>query len=853
MKTTRLAKTVALSAALVCGVGWAQNTTNLTASGELIVSFRDVGSHTWVAPMDISGATVLIVGGGGGGGGGTAAGGGGGGQVILASNQTFTAGTAYALTVGAGGAGGVGKASGTTGGASSFAAFTADGGGAGDCQDKTTDDARVGANGGGDGAQGGSVLVEGTGATKVEDSVYWYGGHAGGSSTRGYWAGGGGGGALTDGGSATEPNVGCTGGDGLALDITGEAVVYACGGGGGVNVNLGNGIESYKPGKGGSDGVSGGSALLTGGEDGLVNTGTGGGGGSYPGSGSALKGGAGGSGVVVIRYRLTSAYADVSGFEGLLDGTPKGATIGEIWPTEGATIWYAADGDTNWTTEPITFSTAGTHTIRVKVMADGLADYETSVTVSLTDEPGIMDGSVALVAPAGSSTPTEPYATWATAANDLQTAIDAVTAGGTVYVANGTYALEKTIYVTKTITLRGFDRTSGAADPEKVVLDGQDTVRCVLMTGDAYRPVFNGLKFYRGKGVTDGDVTSVGGGVFISGATGSFVPTHAGEVPSLVNCIFEGCSAKQEGAALHVRGRIYVENCRFVGNQAETGNYGNTVSVREKSGAAAATAFLGCTFVEDQASIPGNACTFALRGFGNLVSNCTFKTCGKSAVIGSDSKNANAENSVIVNCVSLDAGAPFLAPIEGQSYGGMTLRNCLIARGSGYGLVTGTGKTVIDNCTITGNGKAGIRVKAGTADAPSVCTVRNTIAWNNNGAKADLAFGEKDAAAPDSTTMDYTETTSSTGWDGATSTAAANAVDPRFKDAAKGDYSLKRRTPHLDKGTILDWMTAETTDLAGNPRVATDGKPLAKDAAARPDLGCYENQDVRMGMCLIIR
>lgn len=851
MKTTRLAKAVALSAALASGAGWAQNTTNLTASGELIVSFRDVGSHTWVAPTDISGATVLIVGGGGGGGGGTAAGGGGGGQVILASNQTFTAGTAYALTVGAGGAGGVGVNPGTAGAASSFDAFTAGGGGAGNCQDKTND--RRGANAGGDGANNGSVVAEGTGATKVEDSVYWYGGHAGGSSARNYWGGGGGGGALTDGGSATELNVGCTGGDGLALDITGEAVVYACGGGGGVNVNLNKyPIESYKPGKGGSDGVSGGSALLTGGEDGLANTGTGGGGGSYPGgNGSALNGGAGGSGVVVIRYPLTSTYADVSGFEGLLDGMPKGATIGKIWPTEGATIWYAADGDTNWTTEPITFSTAGTHTIRVKVTADGLADYETSVTVSLTDEPGITDGSVALVAPAGSSTPTAPYATWATAANDLQTAIDEVTAGGTVYVANGTYALKKTIYVKKTITLRGFDRTTGAADPEKVVLDGQDTVRCVLMTGDASRPVFNGLKFYRGKGVTDGDVPSVGGGVFISGATGSFVPTHAGEVPSLVNCIFEGCSATQEGAALHVRGRIYVENCRFVGNQAEKGNYGNTVCVREKSGAAAA-AFLGCSFEEDQSTIPGNACTLAIRSYGNLVSNCTFKTCGKFGVIVSDSVHAKAENSVIVNCVSLDAGAPFLVPIEGQSYGGMTLRNCLIARGSGYGLVTGTGKTVIDNCTITGNGKAGIRVKAGTADAPSDCTVRNTIAWGNNGAKADLAFGEKDAAAPDSTTMAYTETTSSTGWDGATSTAAANAVNPLFRNATKGDYSLKRRTPHLDKGTILDWMTAETTDLAGNPRVATDGKPLAEDAAALPDLGCYENQDVRKGMCLII-
>ena len=694
-------------------------------------------------------------------------------------------------------------------------------------------------------------LQRGTGATKVEDSVYWYGGHAGGSSARNYWGGGGGGGALTDGGSATELNVGCTGGDGLALDITGEAVVYACGGGGGVNVKSGTEIESYKPGKGGSDGVSGGSALLTGGEDGLVTTGTGGGGGSYPGSGSVLNGGAGGSGVVVIRYPLTSAYADVSGFEGLLDGMPKGATIGKIWPTEGATIWYAADGDTNWTTEPITFSTAGTHTIRVKVTADGLADYETSVTVSLTDEPGITDGSVALVAPAGSSTPTAPYATWATAANDLQTAIDAVTAGGTVYVADGTYALEKTISVNKTITLRGFDRTTGAADPEKVILDGQEACRVLdVAASNGECPVFRGLAFARGN-KSDG----VGGGVFVSSTSGTAVPSAPGDAPSFVGCAFKNCSAKEQGGALNVRGRIYLESCLFAGNRTSTGSYGNTVAVLERTGATgkgAAAAVLGCTFVEDQASIPVNACTLALRGFGNLVSNCTFKTCGKFGVIVSDSVHANAENSVIVNCVSLDAGAPFLAPIADKSYGGMTLRNCLIARGSGYGLVTGTGKTVIDNCTITGNGKAGIRVKAGTADAPSDCTVRNTIAWDNNGAKADLAFGENDAAAPDSTTMAYTETTSSTGWDGATSTAAANAVNPLFRNATKGDYSLKRRTPHLDKGTILDWMTAETTDLAGNPRVATDGKPLAEDAAALPDLGCYENQDVRKGTCLII-
>lgn len=850
MKTTKLAKAIALSAALAGGAGWAQNTTNLTASGEMVISFRDVGSHTWVAPTDITGATVLIVGGGGGGGGGTSAGGGGAGQVIIASNQTFTAGVSYSLTVGAGGAGGVGKASGTAGGASSFAsfaAFTAAGGGAGDCQDKENDNDRVGANGGGDGAANNSATAEGTGKTEAVDSVYYYGGHAGGSSARNYWGGGGGGGALTDGGSATELNVGCTGGDGLALDITGEAVVYACGGGGGVNVDLKKyEIESYKPGKGGSDGVSGGSALLTGGEDGLANTGTGGGGGSY--YGQALNGGAGGSGIVVIRYPLTSPYAEVTGFEGLLDGEAHGATIANLYP-KSATVLYATEDGANWTTEPITFNTKGTHTIRVKISADGLKDFETSVTVKLTDEPGVTDGSVALVDPTGASKPTAPYyATWATAANDLQTAIDAVTAGGTVYVANGTYALEKTLTVNKTVTIRGFDRETGVADPEKVVLDGQDKVRCVSVPTGDHKPVFEGLKFYRGA-----NAGGVGGGASVYGPVAAAVPERPGVAPGFVNCVFKNCTAKEQGAALNVRGSVYLANCRFTGNKTTSGSYGNTVSVSPDSGKKqAGAAILGCTFEEVQTAIPDNACTLALRGYGNLVSNCAFTTCGKAGVIVSDSANANAENTVIVNCISLDAGAPFLAPIAGTTYGGAALRNCLVARGASYGVVTGTGKTVIDNSTITGNKKAGVRVTAGTADAPSECLVRNTIVWNNNGAKAELAFGSKDAATPGATVA-YTETTSSTGWDGATSTAAANAVQPVFRNAAKGDYSLKRRSPHRDQGTRLDWMTAETVDLAGNPRVVTDGKPLAEDAAALPDLGCYENQEIRKGIFLIIR
>lgn len=825
MNLKTILKALAFSVAVTGGAELrAAPTTTMVGDGELVISFTEVGSHTWVAPTDISDATVLIVGGGGGGAGGVSAGGGGAGQVILASNQVFTAGASYALAVGAGGAGGANKNPGAKGAASSFGGWTADGGGAGDISEAKA--AETGANGGGDGAKSGSVPVPGTGETKVDGSVYFYGGHAGGASLRSLWAGGGGGGAQGDGASATTLGVGGTGGDGLPLDITGEKVFYACGGGGGIN-----GQTDVTPGKGGSEGVSGGSALLTGGEAGRANTGTGGGGGSF--AGTAQPGGAGGSGIVVIRYKSPTAYAVVTGYEGLLDGTAHGATIAGLYPSEGATVWYAADADAAWTTEPIAFGTKGTHTIRVKITAEGLKDFETSVTVSLTDEPGVTDGSVCLVAPAGDSTPTAPYATWATAANDLATALDAVNEGGMVYVAPGTYALSQALSVTKALTLRGFDRETGADDPEKVVLDGQNACRVLSAYVGAVAPIFRGLTFARGKSKTD-----VGGGVFLQGVAGASVPQAPGEAPSFVNCVFTNCTATEQGAALHVQGRVFVQGCRFVGNVTASGNYGNTVSVRTLSGkadAGAAAAFIDCTFTEDATAIPANASTLALRGYGNLVSNCVFTTCGSAnrGVIVSDSTSVSAANTIIANCICRDAGASFVAPIEGNSYGGAAIRNCLVVGGKGYGIVTGTGRTEIDNCTITGQRLAGIQVKG-------ECVVRNTIAWNNT--KADLELG---AGAV------YSEVTSSTGWDGAA--AGVNAVNPVFRNAAAGDYSLKRRTPHLDKGTVLDWMTTGTTDLAGRPRVATNGRPLSVDADAKPDLGCYENQEIRKGLCVLIR
>lgn len=76
---------------------------------------------------------------------------------------------------------------------------------------------------------------------------------------------------------------------------------------------------------------------------------------------------------------------------------------------------------------------------------------------------------------------------------------------------------------------------------------------------------------------------------------------------------------------------------------------------------------------------------------------------------------------------------------------------------------------------------------------------------------------------------------------------------PRFVDAANGDYSIKRSSPARDQALCLPWMTADATDLAGNPRVVTDGKTLAENPNAKPDMGCYECLLEPVGAILIFR
>jgi hypothetical protein len=120
-------------------------------------------------------------------------------------------------------------------------------------------------------------------------------GFAGGYATIG--GGGGGGGAGSIGSNSSADNRGGNGGNGITSEITGVPIVRGGGGGGGTtNVYIPGAIA----GTGGTGGGGNGSATGNG-SDGTANTGGGGGG---PIGNSSSIGGKGGSGIVIIRYKI---------------------------------------------------------------------------------------------------------------------------------------------------------------------------------------------------------------------------------------------------------------------------------------------------------------------------------------------------------------------------------------------------------------------------------------------------------------------------------------------------------------------------------------------------------------------
>ena len=298
----------------------------LIATGGTITTCGNCKIHTFTGPgtftvCAISGTaadnTVSYTVVAGGGGGGTAGGGGGAGGFRevktpvtpytaspldgypSAPNRVTVTATSFPITVGGGGAGTPGSQGGgrgTSGTNSIFSTITSAGGGGG------------GGNGGASGISGGSggggsnnpcqpgnsPINGGSGNTPPVSPAQ---GFAGGNGLPGTAcnAGGGGGGATAAGANSSQGGtaLGGAGGAGATTNITGSPVARSGGGGGGGQPGAAGGTGGG--GAGGPDGANPATA-------GTVNTGGAGGGGGR--GGGYGPGAAGGSGIVIIRYKF---------------------------------------------------------------------------------------------------------------------------------------------------------------------------------------------------------------------------------------------------------------------------------------------------------------------------------------------------------------------------------------------------------------------------------------------------------------------------------------------------------------------------------------------------------------------
>lgn len=501
--------------------------------------------------------------------------------------------------------------------------------------------------------------------------------------------------------------------------------------------------------------------------------------------------------------------------------------------------------------------------------------------------------------------PEEATGDWAGAYTDIQAACDAASDGDTVLLKSGTYTLSgsEVKLVDRSLTVSG--EAEGA-----VVIDGAGLSRCLscnIASGVANKPCliekivfrngdasgstadanYNGrgggvyLHSYntsshitmrkcviencttsfttascRGGGLYIGrystledtivrncsvgkgsDVYSGGGGIFSLGTDSNV----RGDGPIISRCVVTNCTtASARGAGVFCYSNTYFEDCDIAFNGTTMAS-GSGCALYCTIGRARV---LGCRFFgncKSGSSAKGSAVFLASN---MVVSNCTF-TGNRSDTA---SLYGGGTGTQVANCIFTN---DYNRAWQSEDNAVLTFRNTLFASGkTGSGqqwtlCPGGSGAEIVaENCTFANMAHALRAANASTFRCVNCIFYGNTL---------DFFIGASSTAATPFTLVNCCLA----AYPDEGKYSASDCIvgkDPCFVSAATGDWRLKRKSPCVDKGSMSPtWLTASAMDVAGNPRVATNGKPLSTNPGAVVDIGCFENQDAIMGLSLIFR
>jgi len=408
-----------------------------------------------------------------------------------------------------------------------------------------------------------------------------------------------------------------------------------------------------------------------------------------------------------------------------------------------------------------------------------------------TYPPGV--SPVHYVSPDGAHVP--PFTTWANAANDIQSAVDASSSNDTILVADGVYdtggavtpgyVCMNRVCITKSITVQSLN------GPKFTYIVGADNRGGV--GPDAVRGVYMSSGMLSGFTITNGHTQSYDSYDRRYDLRGGGVNMHGGD-GVVTNCVLVGNMSRYNGGGSY-GGTL--NNCTLTGNSALSRSFG---------GGSFGSTLNNCT-------LTGNSANYGGGSSGSTLNNCTLT--GNSAYYGGGSYGDTLTHCTLMGNVAKDGG--------GSRYG--KLYNCTLyhnlANDRGGGCFQGT----LVNCTITGN-SANYGGGCGASDT----RLKNCIVYYNTASRSgDNWYSTRPMYS-------YTCTTPNPGGDGNITNA------PAFIDPDAGNFRILATSPCIDAGS--NDFVSEAVDIDGNPRII-DGD---LDGVATVDMGAYEFQLIEISI-----
>ena len=484
------------------------------------------------------------------------------------------------------------------------------------------------------------------------------------------------------------------------------------------------------------------------------------------------------------------------------------------------------------------------------------------------------------VSPAGSHSGT--YDNWATAATNIQTAVDVAPSGSTIWIGDGRYTAPGETAVVNLPSKKSLTLHGNSLAPEQVVLDGQGARRGLYVSFGASNLSLelNGLTFtncyrsYHGGGISIERADSsysghtiavlnckfshnrIGGGSYSGGAISI---NDWGNSPRTFDTLFSNCvfsaNIATNGGAVHVRNKnTTIVDCRAVGNSAANKSGGGAFWFYQNE----SVVLRGCTFFSNRCDNAGGGGAVLTYQAPCVLIDCHFEanetTRGEvGASLGGLGGAVYArENLFVTNCVFRNnrvdpdwshGGAIYVANnvLQTSIYNSLFVGNLANTLTNShthaiYGSNTSIGDFKIVNSTIVSN-SGGVGVM-GNNTAPNV-EIRNCIIRHNNlrpiGTSANYHL-DGNGIRQIYNTATYPMPTAL--FDG----GGNSTEDPKFVSLADGDFHLQRGSPCIDAGLNQDWMIG-ATDLDGRPRIDRFSQTV--------DMGCYEYQ--KLGSVLIFR